>query len=100
MKFSLPESDPSTVKSKVLEALGGRELGKIVNFDFAADNLTVTINKLGKSKLIFDQKHTGEGLVYTLVNEKIAFSHKAFKGEVVTKLLNVIEGVGGTIIET
>jgi len=100
MKFSLPESNPSDVENKVLDALGGRELGKIVDFNFTDDTLTVTISKLGTSKLSFDQIKQDNSLVYTLKSEKIAFSHKAFKGEVMSKLLKVIEGIGGTVLES
>jgi len=99
MKFSLPEASPSDVKNKVLDALGGKELSKIVDFEFSDKNLIVTISKLGISKLTFDQEKTSDGMVYTLKNEKIAFTHKAFKGDVMSKILTVIEGIGGKILE-
>ena len=99
MRFSFSESDPNKATGKILDELGGRELGKMVDFSLTNGQLTVTISKLGTSKLVFDQSTKDDGLEYTLASEKIAFAHKAFKGDVVDKLCKVIERVGGQIIE-
>jgi hypothetical protein len=100
MKFSFPEKNPETVKNKIMAELGGRELGKMVNFGVEANQLTVTISKLGTSVLTFAQTTTATGLEYCLATEKIALAHRAFKDDVKTKLCNIIEKVGGKVLET
>lgn len=99
MKFSFPFQDPEMVKSKILDELGGRELGKIVDFALNSGVMTVTISKFGTSLLEFNQKATTDGLEYSLEKEKIAFAHRAFKDEVKTKLCQIIKKVGGNVIE-
>ena len=57
-----------------------------------------TISKLGTSILSFAEKATAGGLEYTLASEKIAFAHKAFKGEVTEKILKIVEKAGGKVM--
>jgi hypothetical protein len=99
MKFSFPSGDPATINQKIVTALAGRELGKLVNFAMSGDTLVVTISKMGTSVLTFKQKSSKDGLHYSLDSEKIAFAHKIFKDEVKDKLCKVIEGVGGKVLE-
>lgn len=100
MRFTFKETDPAIVRDKIVNALGGRELGKMVSFDLTDKQLEVTISKFGTSKLVFDQIPNGEKLEFKLMSEKIAFAHRAFKDEVKNKICNVIEQVGGKILES
>jgi len=99
MKFSFKETDAKAVHQKIVNALGGRELGKIVQFELSADDLTVVISKLGTSTLKFAHLAKDGGMLFNLVSEKIAFTHRAFKDDVKEKICRVIESVGGKILE-
>ena len=46
MHIHFKEKDPSKVLASIREAMGDRELGKIVSFDMDTSSLTVTISKL------------------------------------------------------
>ena len=97
MKVLFELKDRSQILAKIQEAMGGRKLGDMVNFALSAGALTVTISKMGTSTLTFKEQDTPEGLVYKLDSEKIAFTHKAFKGEVTDKIVKVIERAGGRV---
>lgn len=97
MKISFKENDPNKVLKSITDALGGRELGKMVDMRFEGKDLVVTISKLGTSTLVFSNKAAKDGLQYELTTEKIAFAHRAFKDDVKEKLFKVITGAGGKV---
>ena len=99
MKIKFSETDPEKIVATLKDVMGGRELAKIVSFDLANDQLTVTIKKVGKSILTFSADQSDSGVECSLVKEKIALSHKAFKGEVTKKIFKVIEKAGGVVEE-
>jgi len=98
MKFSFPQDDTTVITGKIMEQLGGRELGKMVQFMPTDSGLVVEIDKFGKSRLEFDRSEDGGNSIFELTKEKIALAHRAFKDEVSGKLRTVIEKAGGTII--
>lgn len=87
MKILFEESDPEKILSNIKEALGIRELSKMVDFENDGKSLLVTIKAMGTSTLTFAHKPVDQGLEYELVEEKIAFTHRIFKDEVTEKLL-------------
>ena len=99
MEFSFPDSDTKVVTDKIMEKLGGRELGKMVSFNPTSDGIEVVISKLGTSKLTFSKTENNGHSIFKLQKEKIAFSHRAFKNEVQEKMRKIIVQAGGTIDE-
>ena len=99
MNIKFSETDPEKIVQNLKDVMGGRELSKIVAFDLKGEKLTVTISKVGKSVLTFSTEVQDDGVTCTLVKEKIALAHKAFKGEVTKKIFRVIEKAGGAIDE-
>ena len=97
MKFQFKSKDANGIVDSIRNALGGRKLGDMVSFAMEGDNLVVTISKLGTSQLIFTKTDAEDGLVFILSEEKIAFTHRAFKSEVKEKLCRVVEQAGGKI---
>ncbi len=100
MKVDFEVQDKEQILSNIKEAMGGRALAKMVDFDLSADEMVVTISKMGKSKLFFSAQESDAGITYTLTKEKIAFSHKAFKGEVTEKIVKVIQKAGGKVTDS
>lgn len=97
MKFSFNSKTASQVLDLVKEGLGGKELGKILKFDLNDNTLTVTISKFGTSELVFAFQDKGTGVQFSLEHQKIAFTHKAFQGDVIEKLTEVIQKAGGKV---
>lgn len=93
IKFS--NSNTEETLEKIKEELGGRKLGEMLSFNLDGDTLDVLIKKMGTSTLTFSIS----GKEWDLTGEKIAFAHKAFRGEVMDKIRKVIEKVGGVIEE-
>ena len=97
MKIDFKEKDRNKILASIQDAMGGRKLAELVKFNLKTDALEVVISKLGTSTLTFAESSAATGLSYKLTNEKIAFTHKAFKDEVTQKIMAVIEQAGGKI---
>jgi len=97
MKIEFKEKDRNKVLASIQEAMGGRKLAELVKFNLKTGALEVVISKLGTSTLTFTETTGANGLSYNLTNEKIAFTHKAFKDEVTQKIMAVIESAGGKL---
>ncbi len=100
MKINFSDTDPQKILKNITDALGGRELANIVDFNFEGKDLIVTISKFGTSVLTFSNRAANNGLQYELTSEKIAFAHRAFKDEVKQKLFKVIQNAGGSVLES
>jgi hypothetical protein len=98
MKFFFPSKDTAKIIDDLQESLSGRKLGKMVSIDLSGELIHVTISKLGTSVIQFASKQKDSGQEWSVSSEKIAFSHKAFKEEVMEKLYKIVEGVGGTVL--
>lgn len=99
MKIFFKEKIADKIVESLEEAMGGRQLSKIVSFSVEASAMVVTISKLGTSTLTFSRKETTDGTEFTLTKEKIALAHKPMKSEVKGKILKVVTKAGGTIEE-
>jgi hypothetical protein len=97
MKVLFNETDRTKILAGIKEAMGDRKLAEIVRFEMNSGTLEVIISKLGTSTLTFKEKIADQGIEYALTNEKIAFTHKAFKDEVTNKILSVIKDAGGKV---
>lgn len=98
MKLYFKEKDPNKVISDLTAALGGRKLGSLLEFSLNGKDVTVTIKKLGTSTLEFTHNPSrSDGLEWVLSQEKIAFAHKAFKDDMLSKLTTIIENIGGVV---
>jgi hypothetical protein len=97
MQIQFPDNDPQAIVKKLEDAMGGRALAKMVNFDMSGNELIVTISKLGTSTLHFKCDHTPKGCHFALSKEKIALAHRPLKGEVTEKIVKVIQKAGGQV---
>lgn len=99
MKVQFAKQSTQTIITGIRQAMDGRALGDMVSIDEERGGLLVKISRLGTSSLQFDRSENGEFAVFTLSEEKIAFAHRAFKDEVLSKLVHIIEKSGGKILE-
>ncbi len=97
MDIKFPEKDLAAIIEKIKNALGGRELGKMVSFDHVGNQMVVTISKFGTSTLTFSTKPASTGTHLILDKEKIALAHRPLKSEVTDKIVKVIQQAGGTV---
>lgn len=97
MNIFFPKTDTQAIVTSIHEAMGDRQLAKIVSIDLEDDDLVVTISKVGTSTLTFGKKSATGGTQFVLKKEKIALAHRAFKDEVKQKIFQVIEQAGGTV---
>lgn len=99
MKIYFENKEPEKALQDIQNALIGRKLGKLVTFDLHDNDLTVTIHKMGKSHLEFSYKNTINGkMEWELTSEKIALAHRAFKNEVMEKLIKIVNSIGGEVV--
>lgn len=97
MNVFFSEKDRDKILASIKNAMGDRALGQMVDFKLEAGSLQVVISKLGTSTLQFKEKVSEKGIEFALTSEKIAFTHKAFKDEVKSKIVRVIEKAGGKV---
>lgn len=100
MKVQFKIQPNSNIIDAIRKTMEGRALGDIVSIDEEGGQLVVKISKLGTSTLSFNRLEKDGHAVFTLASEKIAFAHKAFKDDVKTKFLHVVEKSGGTVLES
>jgi len=97
MQIQFSDTDPNAVVQKLQDALGGRQLAKMVHFDMSGGEMIVTISKLGTSTLHFKCDKNDKGCHFALTKEKIALTHRPLKGEVTDKIVKVIQKAGGLV---
>ena len=97
MEIKFNSTDRDQILKDIRDAMGGRDLAKIVDLQVTGGELIVTISQLGTSKLTFKEKEEPDSLIYTLASEKIALAHRPSKNMVTKKILSVIEKAGGLV---
>jgi hypothetical protein len=98
MKIHFTNTEPSVVVEGLKEALGGRKLGELLSIDLHGNDIHVTIRKMGTSTLQFSHSAKGPGHTWELTTEKLALTHRAFKGEVMDKLTKIVQQLGGNVV--
>jgi len=99
MKVQFNKQPNQVIISALKKTMDGRSLGDLVSIDEDKGGLLIKISKLGTSSLQFDRSENGEFAIFTLSEEKIAFAHRAFKDDVKSKLVHIIEKSGGKVLE-
>lgn len=94
MRLFFQDNSTDTITAKIAEQLekDGR-YNKIVSVASDNDAFVVTIQKLGKSKLVFSKQNSH----WSLEKEKIALSHRAYKGKVYHIIEKVVVSLGGRV---
>jgi hypothetical protein len=100
MKVQFTKQSNELIISALKKTMDGRAISDLVSIGEDKGGLLVKISKLGTSTLQFDRSDNDEFAVFTLSEEKIAFAHRAFKDDVKSKLVHIIEKSGGKILET
>ena len=99
MKYFFPSrTNLDEIVDEVKGKLEGRKLGKMVSLQSSGNGLEVKISKLGTSTLTFGCSQSDSGLTLELGQQKIAFSHKSFKQEVLEKINAIIVSCGGKVV--
>jgi len=97
--FSVSDVSSQQFIDKVMQALAGRDLGKIATMSISGENMLMTFSKLGKSEVVFGITKEGAGFSCAHKSEKIAFTHKALRDGIESKLAQVLKSVGATVAE-
>lgn len=98
MEIYFRDKGPAEVVSAITNSLGGRNLGQIMQIRLAGEDIHVTIKKVGTSNLEFSHSQDGGGHRWELSKEKLALSHRPFKGEIIAKLTRLITQLGGEVV--
>jgi hypothetical protein len=96
--FSSTQVSIETFVQNVESALSGRDLGEIVSFALAGDELLVKFSKLGQSELRYNIERLQVGFQAKLAKEKIALMHKPLKSDITARLARVMEKQGAQCI--
>ena len=98
MKIFFPKKPTSEeVIQKITSEMGSRKIADLLSFDASDTSLEILIKSMGTSKLTFDRTEADNETCFALCKEKIALTHRAFKGELTKKLVTIIEKAGGRV---
>ena len=99
MKILFKEGTSEEALQKIRASLKSRHLGELVQIKSTYQTITVQVNKMGRSTLEFEQHALeGGGFEWKLVKEKLAFAHKVLRSDILSKLENILEPLGGSLI--
>jgi len=98
MEIYFKDKNTQEVIDGIKSKLGGRKLGDLLEIEAEGEDIRVTIRKMGTSVLEFSHRDQKEGHKWELSKEKLALTHRAFKGEIVEKLTDIIGSMGGKVI--
>ena len=99
MKISFPIQESKKIISAIKIAMGDRALSEMVDLSIEKSQMIITISKLGTSTLTFAKEVNDDRVLFVMTSEKIAFTHRAFKGEVTDALMKIVKKAGGTVEE-
>ncbi len=99
MKISFPKQESKKIISAIKKAMGDRALSEMVDLSIEKSQMIITISKLGTSTLTFAKEVNDDRVFFVMTGEKIAFTHRAFKGEVTDALMKIIKKAGVTVEE-
>lgn len=83
--------------NKLSSSLAERELGKIINISADEGEVTITFNKLGKSKLKYNLTKSPTGFQCSHKGEELAITHRALRKEMEAKFSSVLQKHGATV---
>ena len=95
--FDVSNSTPADFLASFQGALKGRALGDIVSMRRDGGDVLITFSRLGTSEVRFKVTEREGGFRCERGAEKIAFAHKAFRGEIESKVAKVLEKLGAKV---
>lgn len=98
MEIYFKDKNTQEVIEGIKSKLGGRKLGDLLEIEAEGQDIRVTIRKMGTSVLEFSHHEEKDGHTWELSKEKLALTHRAFKGEIIEKLTSIIGSMGGKVI--
>ncbi len=98
MEIYFKDKNTQEVIEGIKSKLGGRKLGDLLEIEADGNDIRVTIRKMGTSVLEFSHREKKGGHSWELSKEKLALTHRAFKGEIMEKLTHIIDSMGGSVI--
>lgn len=95
--FEVTGKSPADFLSAMQSALSGRALGEIVSIRRDGGDVVVAFSKLGSSEVRYRIVERDAGFRCERTTEKIAFAHKAFRGEIEGKIAKLLEKLGARV---
>ncbi len=95
--FSVTGDTPEKFMRKLEKALAKGELGKFARMTLNLPEAKIAFEKMGTTEFTYRIAAEGETFKATKVNEKVAFTHALFRGEVERELERIIHRFGGAV---
>lgn len=97
--FSVTGDTPEKFMRKIERALHKGELGKFSKMSLNLPEAKMGFEKMGTTEFTYTIVSDGDTFTATKTNEKVAFTHGIFRGQVEGELERIIHRFGGTIIK-
>jgi hypothetical protein len=97
MIISFKNTSPQEAVDSVSSGLSDWDFGRHISLELKGSKLTLTIKKLGTSKIEFNVTGDKEKTIFNKSSETITLSHKAIRPMVESKLITIIEKQNGSV---
>src|SRR6478609_5505847 len=95
--FEVANQGADAFVDAIQKALGSRKLGDFVAFEKRGDAIVLLFTRLGTSEIHFTVTPVGSGFRAKSSSEKIAFAHRAFRGEFESRVVRLLEKAGAKV---
>ena len=96
--FSVAGISAERFATKVRRSLNMGPLKGIVKFEQSKpDQIHISFSQLGTSHMYYGIEENGDGFTAKKANEKISFTHGAFKNQVETELTSLMKRLGAEV---
>ncbi len=85
------------IVAKVQDKISGRKLGDILELDLYGNELIIRFKKMGTSEFFYSVEEKEDETIFKCTKEKVAFAHKAFRGDIERKMVTVLEQIGVSV---
>lgn len=93
MKLFFKEKNIDNIITKIKEHITNTNFSDFVSVSDDNENINILIQKLGRSQIVFSQEKD----YWLLTQEKVAFSHKIYRKNVLKKICEIVKKMGGKI---
>lgn len=97
--FTVTGDTPEKFMRKIERALHKGELGKFAKMTLRLPEAHIAFEKMGVTEFTYSISLDGETFTAKKTDEKIAFTHGFFRGEVERELERIIHRFGGEILK-
>jgi len=97
VQISFQNKTAASALKAVSSGLSNWDFGKNISLDLGENLMTITIKKMGTSKISFNVVRVGKMVHFLKKEEKIAISHRPIRSVIESKLISIVKENNGSV---